>query len=180
MKLFLDDDASVDHEALIRTFHGWIRDKVIDDELAIDVADYGHVPDGPGIVLIGHHSDYYVDEAAPKGGLIFSRKRGGPEGTEASIADAFTRALKAAKTLEADDTLKLGFGAATIQVKAMDRLNAPNDDAGWAAIEPALASAAKAVFGDGATVARDSVADREPLTATVTTGRSERAAAILA
>ncbi|MBW1832016.1 MAG: hypothetical protein JRJ10_10020, partial [Deltaproteobacteria bacterium] len=48
---------------LIPVFHEWIRAKKITDELLIDVADYAHVPQGPGVVLIGHQSDYYLDVA---------------------------------------------------------------------------------------------------------------------
>ena len=47
----------VELEKLVPVFNEWILNKKIDDELLIDVADYAHVPQGPGVVLIGPHTD---------------------------------------------------------------------------------------------------------------------------
>ena len=41
-------------------FHQWIRDSVC-PEMLIDVADYRHVPAGPGVMLIGHEANYSLD-----------------------------------------------------------------------------------------------------------------------
>ena len=62
---------SQDPERFIPVFHRFIRDSVF-DELMIDVADYGHVKDGPGVVLIGHASDYFADTA--KGASVCSTR----------------------------------------------------------------------------------------------------------
>ena len=47
VKLLAGDPADVDLEPLIPIFHDWIRDRVF-EELLLDVADYRHVPEGPG------------------------------------------------------------------------------------------------------------------------------------
>src|SRR5690606_5668475 len=87
-----------DAEKFVPVFHRWIRDDVL-DELVIDVADYTHVPEGPGVVLVGHGSDYYVDLAENRPGLLYSRKRDLPEGANL-IDDALRRALNAVRLLE--------------------------------------------------------------------------------
>ena len=79
----------IELEKLIPVFHEWIRAKKISDELLIDVADYAHVPQGPGVVLIGHQSDYYLDVADNRPGLLYSRKRGFEGDFQTGIDDAF-------------------------------------------------------------------------------------------
>ena len=79
----------IELEKLVPVFHEWIRVKKIPDELLIDVADYAHVPQGPGVVLIGHQSDYYLDVADKRPGLLYSRKRGFEGDFPGGIDDAF-------------------------------------------------------------------------------------------
>ena len=45
----------------------------------IDVANYAHVPKGPGVALIGHGTDYFIDEGEGRLGLLYNRKRGAPD-----------------------------------------------------------------------------------------------------
>ena len=52
--------APVDLAAAIPVFHRWIQEGAC-EELLIDVADYRHVPAGPGVVLIGHEANYSLD-----------------------------------------------------------------------------------------------------------------------
>ena len=47
-----ESQREADLEPLIPIFHGWIQDQV-SEELLLDVADYRHVPAGPGVMLIG-------------------------------------------------------------------------------------------------------------------------------
>ena len=50
----------------LAVFHRWIREGCC-PELLIDVADYRHVPFGPGVVLVGHEAEYAMENgnAAP-------------------------------------------------------------------------------------------------------------------
>ena len=50
---------------VITTFQEWIAARTLDDIL-IDVADYSHVPGGPGVVLIGYDYNYSVAERGPE------------------------------------------------------------------------------------------------------------------
>jgi len=53
VKLLVQNAPGANLEPLIPVFHSWIENQN-GDELLIDVADYTHVPAGPGVVLIGH------------------------------------------------------------------------------------------------------------------------------
>ncbi len=73
VKLLLANPAEVHLDPLIPVFHSWIQDKVF-DELLLDIADYQHVPDGPGVVLIGFEGDYSVDNTDHRLGVRYNRK----------------------------------------------------------------------------------------------------------
>lgn len=169
----------IELETLIPVFHEWIRKKKIPDELLIDVADYAHVPQGPGVVLIGHQSDYYLDVADNRPGLLYSRKRGFEGGLEAGIDDAFRRALRACRLLE--DEPGLGFEFATNEVffRVQDRLRAPNEDATYETYAPVLERTAAALFGGAPELERVG-SPRDPFAVCIRTGSTARVADALA
>ncbi|HEY2409147.1 MAG TPA: hypothetical protein VGI10_24245 [Polyangiaceae bacterium] len=126
IKLFLDPKSHVELEALVPVFHRFIRDKVL-PELMIDVVDYSHVHDGPGVVLIGHESDYYVGKLDGVLGLVYSRKRAAPA-PDARLKDGLRRLLNVARLLEHASDLKPAaqFRRDELTLRATDRLRAPN------------------------------------------------------
>jgi hypothetical protein len=162
-------NGEIELEKLVPVFHEWIRSKKIADELLIDVADYAHVPQGPGVVLIGHQSDYYLDVADDRPGLLYSRKRGFDGDFQAGIDDAFRRALEACKMLEEESDLDFEFETAELLFRVQDRLNAPNADATYEAYKPALEQAASTFFGAPASFERVG-GPREPFSVRISTG----------
>ncbi len=159
----------IELEKLIPVFHEWIRAKKIPDELLIDVADYAHVPQGPGVVLIGHQSDYYLDVAEDRPGLLYSRKRGFDGDFQAGIDDAFRRALLACQMLEAESDLDFEFETSEVLFRVQDRLNAPNEEETYDAYEPALRKATSAFFGDSVSLERVG-GPREAFSVRISTG----------
>ena len=91
VKLLLDHPETFDLESLVPVLHGWIRDKVF-DELLLDIADYRHVHEGPGIVLIGHQGDYAVENTDGRLGIRYNRKAG----LDGSNNDRLKQATRAA------------------------------------------------------------------------------------
>ena len=159
----------IELEKLVPVFHEWIREKKIPDELLIDVADYAHVPQGPGVVLIGHQSDYYLDVADDRPGLLYSRKRGFDGAFEAGIDDAFRRALRACELLEQETGLGFEFATDEVLFRVQDRLHAPNEDATYDAYRPALEQTTSALFGSSASFERLG-GPREPFAVRISTG----------
>lgn len=150
VKYFTLEDVALDH--FIPVFHRWIKDRVL-DELVIDVADYAHVHHGPGVVLIGHASDYFLDQGEGRLGLLYSRKRD-PGPPAERIADGFRRALNACRLLEQEPGLGVKFRSEEVLVRFPDRLSAPNTDESFAALRPELESVVTTLYGDSARIER--------------------------
>src|SRR3984893_6792180 len=113
LKIFVEPGSAgaIDREAFIPVFHRWIKERLL-PELVIDVASYVHVPEGPGVVLIGHGSDYFMDRGEGRLGLLHSRKRAGPPPPD-RLTDLARRTLHAATLLERDPAFSGGLRFAT-------------------------------------------------------------------
>jgi len=153
LKLFVERNGHhPESEAFIPVFHRWIKDHVL-AELAIDVANYAHVPKGPGVVLIGHTGDYYLDDAEGRFGLMYSRKRGLATATfEARLEDLFRRALHAAALLEKEAVAtpagetRVRFTTNELLFRINDRLAGPANDETFTEVRPALEGMARRLF----------------------------------
>ena len=148
LKLFVSADSArkVELESFIAVFHRWIKERLL-PELTIDVANYAHVPKGPGVVLIGHGSDYFMDESEGRLGLLHNRKRAGFAPAQ-RLEDLARRTLHAATLLEQDPTLagKLRFATGELLFRINDRLAAPNTPATFASLKPELEDLGKRLF----------------------------------
>ena len=135
VKLLLRDPESVDLAAVVPVFHSWIQGQIFDEQL-IDVADYSHVPDGPGVMLIGHDADYAVDNTDGRLGVRYNRKDSLTGSNRERLQQAFRCALKATERLGQD--LKLNFNGRDIEIVVNDRLLAPNTPETRKGLEPEL------------------------------------------
>jgi len=137
IKLFLDPATPVDLEKVIPIFHGWIQNQSLPGHLLIDVADYSHVKDGPGVVVVGHESNVALDEAAGRPGFYYARKRphGGPFAQR--FAEILGHALAGAKKVAADASVR--FISNEVLVRVNDRLAAPNTPEVFAALKDEIA-----------------------------------------
>jgi hypothetical protein len=149
IKFFAKPNGAFDLETVVPVFHRFIREHAF-DELMIDVADYKHVKDGPGVVLVGDANDYYLDEGEGRPGLLFSRKRHG-SGPDGRLREGFARALKACTLLEAAPEFggTLLFATDEILIRLPDRLNAPNDDAGFTEAASEVGALLDKLYGAG-------------------------------
>lgn len=126
VKVFAEDRAGFDPSVLIPIFHDWIRKKRLDDRLLIDVADYRHVADGPGVMLIAHEAHYGLDRGGGRLGLLCSRKRDAPEEAATRLREALADALRACRFLEQEPAFPLRFRGGELQLRVQSRLVAPN------------------------------------------------------
>jgi len=148
IKLYLNN-GDADLAPVIPIFHSWIQDQIF-DELLIDVADYRHVHQGPGLMLIGHDADYSLDQTDGILGLRYSRKTPIGGTNLGRLAQATRAALVAAQRLKRDTRLdgKLTFNRHDIQLTINDRLLAPNDERTHESVEPDIRTFAAKLFGD--------------------------------
>ncbi|HWE51301.1 MAG TPA: hypothetical protein VG273_16030 [Bryobacteraceae bacterium] len=141
VKIFITDAAAIEPGDAVGVFHRWIRDN-IGPELLIDVAEYGHVPAGPGVLLIGHEANYSLDNRENRLGLLYNRKVVLEGGFRSRLGQAHQAALTACDRLEQEEPFrgKLKFDRNAIEVFVNDRLLAPNTDETWEALRPELES----------------------------------------
>jgi hypothetical protein len=148
VKLFAANPEVVDASAFMPVFQRWIQRKSVEG-LLIDVADYKHVPDGPGMVLIGHEGDYSYSYADGRPGLLYVRKVAFGGDLAASVAAACRLALLAAQLLEAEKKLGgLKFNYDEAQIGLLDRLKTPNTPEEWTSVKAELEPSLAALYGD--------------------------------
>lgn len=166
VKFFVAPDPAeaIDLHPFIGIFHRFIQKAALPG-LLLDVADYAHVPDGPGVVLIGHEVDYGIDLGHGRVGLLTTRKRleGAPFAD--SLRDTLARSLAAVVALEAESEAKLRFATGGFRLDVLDRLAAPNRPDAFAAARDAAAPLLRALYGERFRVEHESAGDaRRPLT----------------
>jgi len=152
IKIFAaENSANVRFADAIPVFHRWIQRRDL-PELLIDVADYSHVPAGPGVVLIGHEANYALDNARNRPGLLYSRKSALNSADSGSLKQAYDAALTASLRMESEPEFqgKLRFDPRQLEITLNDRLLYPNTDAGWNSVEPELTAFLNGLYGTGA------------------------------
>lgn len=154
LKLFIENQGPKPTD-YVPVFHGFIQSDCL-KEVLVDVADYSHVVDGPGIVLIGHEADYSIDFEKGRAGLRYSRKRAPELASEAAeVTDSLSRLLTVAALLEADSRLGgVKFATTELEFKFADRLRFPASSEGDAAARPLLESALAKLFPQGFELSR--------------------------
>lgn len=125
-KVFVDGEFPVEQVRVINTFHDWIREEWL-PELLVDVADYRHVPEGPGVMLIGHEADYNLDYTDGRCGLRYVRKAGLEGSNEDKVRQAYRAAVTACTRLENEfKDAGLRFSRTSFELQVNDRAIAPN------------------------------------------------------
>jgi hypothetical protein len=141
IKFFVAEADPFDILELIPVYHRWIQRNALED-LLIDVADYSHVPAGPGVMLIAHEGNYAVDETGHERGIVYYSKRRLSGDLSERFCLVARKALRAAQLIREDAELggAVHVPGNHLEFFANDRLVAPNTDAAYAELEPALKS----------------------------------------
>jgi hypothetical protein len=139
IKFFAADAEQIDVLKLIPVYHRWIQQDLLED-LLIDVADYSHVPGGPGVMLIAHEGNYAFDESGHERGVVYYSKQPLAGELAERFAQVARKALQAAQLMSADAEMEgaLKLSGNRLQFFANDRRVAPNTDAAYEELEPAL------------------------------------------
>lgn len=127
VKIPVAADSAVDLARLVEIFHGWISRQEM-EEVLIDVADYRHVPGGPGVVLVGLEADYSLDGTGGSPGLRYNRKAAFPGADGDRFAQAFRSAARACRMLEMERWIgpPPRFDWRSFELFVNDRALAPN------------------------------------------------------
>ena len=134
-----------DIESFVPLFHNWIQEDRIPNHIMVDVVDYKHIPDGPGIMLIAHEGHFSLDFEDNELGLLYMRKT--PLGDNVSeTLSAIQHILDfAVEIIKIDPAIgeKIEFSD-EYQLLSNDRFEFPNN----AESEKKLLQAASGVFSD--------------------------------
>lgn len=155
VKFFVEGPGAVSPEAFVLLFNGWIQ--AADGEY-YDIADYAHVEDGPGIVLIAHEANIAMDNTGSRWGLLYSRKQPLPGNNGEKLQRVLKAALENCRRIEETPALegKVKFRAGEALLLVNDRLSAPNSEATFNALKADVEAAAHALYGSA-----DFVLERE-------------------
>ena len=142
VKLLLDCPPDPDLDQFLVIFDRWRK---ADDHPAdwVDLADYAHMPGGPGILIAGKRDTFSVNLNPPGPGLLTSVRRG----LEGSLEDRFREALRRAREFNsavmAEPEFPAGFSVreGAWEVYVNDRLGFPNTDPTDRLVRPAVAAA---------------------------------------
>lgn len=144
LKVLTSSESAAAPEEFIPVFHRWITERVL-PELLIDVADYSHVHEGPGVLLVGHDAIYAYDESRGEPGLLYSRRRetapetAGIRTLDERLESLLLCAFRACDQIEAEPQLdgRVAFDRHRIELRVNDRL-VPRDDETASALGNAL------------------------------------------
>jgi hypothetical protein len=169
VKFYIENAGSVNVPDFYPVFNAWTQTQRLDD-LLVDVADYLHVHNGPGMLLIGHQADYSLDNRAGRLGLLYNRKEPVEGTTQDKLAQAVRAALTVALILQNENGLK--FNGQEVQLIINDRLIAPNNTKTFGALEPDLKIFFNKLF-NGAEYTLTNIAEpRERFTVNVTASKN--------
>jgi hypothetical protein len=174
-KLFVTDETAVSLTDIISVFHRWIQTQAVPG-LLIDVADYKHVADGPGILIIGHEGDYALDQENGRSGLLYTRKREWPTPDLKDRLQLVIRlAVQAAQVLANDEALDIDFYTDKLALTFPDRLNTPNNPETLITLQDDITAVLADIYGtDQITLTAASDDSRRPfaMQATITNAPS--------
>jgi len=127
IKLFIEVKKNYTSKKFIPEFHKWIQNESIKDHLLIDVADYSHIIDGPGVMLIAHEANISLDQENKKPGLLYMRKTKVNGDFKERFIKVLSMTIDNAKLLK-NNTInqKINYLNNTFHFIANDRLYAEN------------------------------------------------------
>ncbi|OFV92261.1 MAG: hypothetical protein A3H28_17380 [Acidobacteria bacterium RIFCSPLOWO2_02_FULL_61_28] len=117
----------------------------------VDLADYAHLPRGPGIVLIGQRCNVSFDLADPGPGILYAARKGLTGSHTERLGAAFQWCLEFSKRLLAEPEFPKEVRVRTdrLEIRFNDRLETPNTASTDAELRPAVEQVLNALFGAG-------------------------------
>jgi hypothetical protein len=125
IKLFASNPSAVAVLQFVPIFHSWIQKQSVPNHLLIDVHDYSHIQNGPGILLVAHEGNFSMDSGSGRLGLMYVRKELVDGTLEQRLLTSLKAAVHACRLIEGETPLR--FKADEILLIANDRLAAPNE-----------------------------------------------------
>jgi hypothetical protein len=148
VKFPFQNPAALKAEEFVPVFHRWIQSQALPEHQLIDVADYDHVREGPGMVLVAHEANIHADQGYGKPGLLYRRKRPTAGSFRDRLRATFGYTLRVAALLEAETALSGQANIRTDEASFLifDRLLAPNSAQTFQSVRGELESFLKGLY----------------------------------
>ena len=160
IKFKLKNKPDFEPEAVVAVFQRWIQEHAVEG-LLIDVVDYKHVQEGPGVILIADEGDYGYDLNNGVG-LRYTRKRFLQDNFLDTLRLTFRLAFIASQRLEDEDALsEIEFDYASAEISFLDRKYYRNDADTLDQVNDELVGFLSELYGDEVTLSRTNDDSRE-------------------
>lgn len=153
VKFNLKQAPSLQPEDILPIFQRWIQERRLEGML-IDVIDYKHVPEGPGVVLIADEVDIAYDLMDGQTGLHYIRKRRLPGDLGDALRLVIRGAAAAAKALEEEAPGDIVFDYSCAKISFLDRGQYRNTPEVYEGSRAALTELLGDIFGAPVSVSR--------------------------
>jgi hypothetical protein len=149
IKIAADAPVGLPLEPFIEIFSRW-RKETHPAEW-VDLADYAHLPRGPGIVLAGQRCNVAFDLTDPGPGILYTAKRGLTGSHAERLRAAMQWCLEFSKRLIAEPEFPKDTRLRTdsLELRFNDRLETPNTSETDAELRPAVEQFLDSLFGPG-------------------------------
>ena len=149
LKVFLDAPEGVKYEPVLTIFDRW-RQQTDHPSDWVDLADYGHMQQGPAILMAGKRDRIAVDTNLPGAGILVQTQKGLSGSIEERFVEAFRRhlAMSAELTGAPEFPAALAVRCGDWLVTINDRLQFPNTDATDQVLRSGMVAALDRLFGD--------------------------------
>tara|TARA_B100001123_G_C14779565_1_gene815995 strand:- start:68 stop:628 length:561 start_codon:yes stop_codon:yes gene_type:complete len=129
IKLFFKPNGNYPSKDFIPVFHNWIQNESIQDHILIDVVDYSHIPDGPGIMLIAHEGHFSLDKENNQPGILYHRKTKIDGDFQQRFETVFKTTIQTAQLLQKNMNGEIvNFQPQSFRFISNDRLVADNNE----------------------------------------------------
>ena len=149
LKVFLDAPAGVKYEPVLTVFDRW-RQQTDHPSDWVELADYGHMQQGPAILMAGKRDRIAVDTNLPGPGILVQTQKGLAGSIEERFVEAFRRHLEMSTKLvgEPEFPSQIAVRGGDWLVTINDRLQFPNNEATNQAVHSGMVAALDRLFGD--------------------------------
>ncbi|MEK7794989.1 MAG: hypothetical protein AAB353_10690 [Candidatus Hydrogenedentota bacterium] len=146
VKVFATKAENIGPYDLMRVFQRWIQKHTIPGVL-IDAADYSHMHNGPGVILVAHEFNVSLDRVGGRPGMLYHQKQPLEGDFAARIGQVIQSARTCAGLLQGEPEMKdkLAFDLKHFLFIANDRARTPDIGSLRASVE----EAARSVVGGG-------------------------------
>ncbi len=147
VKMLAEAPADLSLDPFLAIFSRWRKQQ--DESDWIDVADYAHMPNGAGIMLIGKQGSFSVNQDSPGIGLLYSGRKDFNGSLDQRVIEAFRRCLRLTKPLlaESDYPKQLKPLPGSWEIFINDRLHFPNTEETDGHLHGPIKAALDALFG---------------------------------